>query len=165
MMKKTSILARPLVTGALIILLSATISQDVVADQNGRSFVGSWIVEVFPNPPGPPPFTNLGTINRDGTVSNSDPAFGGGHGVWKRIKRGKNEIKFLTLVPPGDPFFPANAIITVTGFVTVNRSGDEASGPFNTEFTDTDGNLLFSFDGEVRFTRIKIDDDSDSDDD
>ena len=144
------------IIGTLAILIGVMSPQDALADHTRNSFVGSWTVVGSPNPPGSPTFSNLGTIHRDGTIVNSDPAFGGGHGVWKRAGARKYKVKFLTLVPPNDPFFPPNAVITVTGVITLDRGGDTASGPFHTTFEDENGNLLFASEGTVAFTRIKL---------
>jgi hypothetical protein len=45
------------------------------------SIVGSWVVQVFPNSPGPPPLKNLFTCTEDGSTINTDPTFGTGHGI------------------------------------------------------------------------------------
>ena len=101
--------------------------QNAVADSAGLTLVGSWIVDVSPNPPGPPPFANLATIGRDGTIVNSDPIFGGGHGVWTQKGRRQFATRFLHLVSPDDPNFPPNTAITVVGHVTLDRGGNTAS--------------------------------------
>ena len=68
-----------ILTGVLSVLFGALHPQNAIADDT--SIVGSWWVQVFPNPPGPPPFKNLATATKDGGNMNSDPTFGGGHGV------------------------------------------------------------------------------------
>ena len=141
----------------LTVLIGGMGMQDAHAASNKNSFVGSWTVVGSPNPPGSPMFINLGSIHRDGTVVNSDPVFGGGHGVWKRVGPRSFEVKFLTLVPPNNPFFPPNALITVTGVVTLEDGGQLASGNFDTTFEDALGNLLLTMDGTVTFTRIQFD--------
>ena len=142
------------ITCALAILGAMT-PQDALADHKKNSLVGSWVVVGTPNT-GAPPFTNLGTIHKDGTIVNSDPDFGGGHGVWKRVGDRKYAVRFLTLVPGTSPFFPPYSLITVKGVITVGKGGDTASGPFFTTFEDPNGNLLFTSEGTVDFTRIKL---------
>ncbi len=155
---KTKLLLKSItIAAALTILIGGMSPQDAHADHRRNSFVGSWTVVGSPNPPGSPMFINLGSIHRDGTVVNSDPVFGGGHGVWKRIGGRSFEVKFLTLVPPNNPFVPPNALITVTGVVTLERGGNMASGNFETTFEDENGNLLLTTDGTVTFTRIRFD--------
>jgi hypothetical protein len=46
--------------------------------------VGSWTVEVSPNPVGSGSFTNLGTFTEDGADINSDGNGGTGHGLWRK---------------------------------------------------------------------------------
>jgi hypothetical protein len=122
------------------------------------SIVGSWIVQGFPNPPGPPPFKNLGTFTEDGGNINSDPSSGGGHGLWKKVAPRTFAIKFLTIVPPGFESigYPPETIITVTSDALIlNPQGDELRGAFNTVFTPPTGQPS-SFDGTVVLTRIKF---------
>ncbi len=139
-------------------MFSATSPQDAFADDGWRSFAGSWFVEITPDPGGPPPFTNLATVNWSGTIVTSDPDLGAGHGAWKRTGKRDFEIKFLTLVPANNPLgFPANSTVTVTAFLTVGDSGDEATGTFIAEFSDSAGNVLFVIQGDVSFTRIEVD--------
>lgn len=156
-MKKRNPFVKTLFTTAIIIFLSATSPQDALADQGLRTLVGSWFVEITPEG-GPPPFTNLATLNWPGTIVTSDPVLGSGHGAWKRVGRRDFEIRFLTLVPPGNPLgLPPDTILTVTAFLTVGDSGDEANGTNTGEFTDSAGNVLAVIEGGVRFTRIKVD--------
>ena len=53
-----------MLTGVLTVLCAVLQPQNALAAE--KSIVGSWIVQVFPNPPGPPPFKNLGTFTKDG---------------------------------------------------------------------------------------------------
>jgi hypothetical protein len=121
--------------------------------------VGSWIVEVSPNAPGPSPFKNLGTFTEDGGNINSDPTFGGGHGLWKKVGPKTYAIKFLTIVPPGfDPPFPPETILTVSSeALLLNLQGDEMKGSFKSVFTPPNGQPQFLFDGMVKLNRITFD--------
>ncbi len=155
---KTKLLLKSFaIAAALTILIGSTIPQDANAEHRRQSIVGSWTIEGTPNQPGAPSFVNLGSIHRDGTVVNSDPVFGSGNGIWRRVGPRSFEVKFLTLVPPNDPFFPPNTLITVRGEITVNRRGRVATGTFDTTFEDENGNLLLATDGTVTFTRIRFD--------
>lgn len=157
-MKTQAFLSKTTLAALFAVFLCTATMQNAVADRGKRTFVGSWIVDVSPNLPGPLPFKNLATIGREGTIVNSDPDFGGGHGVWARTGRRHFATKFLTLIPPDDPSFPPNTTITVVGNVTLDHGGNTAGGPFVTEFSDADGNVFFAFDGEVEFTRISLGD-------
>jgi hypothetical protein len=153
--KKT--IAILILTGVLSVLFGELHPQNAIADDT--SIVGSWVVQVFLNPPGPPPFKNLGTFTKDGGNINSAPSFGGGHGVWKKVGDRTFAVKFLTLVPPGfDPPFPPETTITISSEpLTLNKEGDELTGPFQTVFTHpTTEEELASFDGAVVLTRITI---------
>ena len=62
------------------------------------------------------------------------------------------------LVPPDNPLgLPPNTTLTVTAFLTVGDSGDEANGTNIGEFSDSAGNVIAVVAGDVRFTRIKVD--------
>jgi hypothetical protein len=121
------------------------------------SIVGSWIVEVSPNPPGSGSFKNLGTFTEDGGNINSDPTFGGGHGLWKKVAPRMFAIKFLTIVPPGfeSSGLPPETILTVSSeALKLNLQGDRMEGSFKTVFTPPNGQTQFLGDGTVRLTRI-----------
>jgi len=154
----------------LIALLIAFAVAPTVAFAQGRdhdhnrvhvadSIVGSWVVQVFPNSPGPPPLKNLFTCTEDGSAINTDPTFGTGHGIWQKLAPRTFAVKFLILVPPGfDPPYPLESIITVSSeSLTLNLQGDEITGPFKTVITHPiTGEQLFSFDGTVTLNRIEF---------
>jgi hypothetical protein len=132
--------------------------QNAIADDT--SIVGSWVVQIFPNPPGPPSFKNLSTLTKDGGIINYVPTFGGGHGVWKKVGNRTFAVKFLILVPAGfDPPFPAEATITVSAeSLTLDKQGDELTGSFQTVIAHpTTGEEISSFDDTVILTRITFD--------
>ena len=56
-MSATKPLAILIVTAVLTMLFGTLHPPQALADDT--SIVGSWVVQVFPNPPGPPPFKNL----------------------------------------------------------------------------------------------------------
>ena len=154
----------------LIALLIAFAVAPTVAFAQGRdhdhnrvhvadSIVGSWVVQVFPNSPGPPPLKNLFTCTEDGSAINTDPTFGTGHGIWQKLAPRTFAVKFLILVPPGfDPPYPLESIITVSSeSLTLNLQGDEITGPFKTVITHPiTGEQLLSFDGTVTLSRIEF---------
>ena len=155
-MKTRNPFTKAVFTAIIIILFSATISQGAIANEGFRSPVGSWFVVITPDAGGPPPFTNLATLNREGTIITSDPVTGAGHGAWKQTGTRDFEVKFLELLPP-DSGFPLGSILTVTASLTIDDSGDEANGTNIGEFSDPDGNVLFVVAGGVSFTRIEVD--------
>ncbi len=167
-MKTRNPFAKVIFTAVIIIFFSATSPQDALADRGSRSLAGSWFVSVTPDPGSGPPFTNLATVNRHGTIVTSDPILGGGHGAWKRTGKRDFEIKFLLLVPPVLPPFVlpelANTTLTVTAFLTVEKSGDEANGTVIGVFSDSAGVVAVQ-EGDVSFTRIEVDPSQDDDDD
>jgi hypothetical protein len=134
----------------LIVLLGA-VTPDY-SSAGHKDLVGAWIVDVMPDPPGPPPFRNIGAFSSDGVSVNTDPEFGGGHGIWKRIGPREFAGKFLTLVPAGHPF--GDGTITVTASVTLDKDGDTATGPFTTVFDAA--NFQATVTGTVVLTRIKF---------
>lgn len=156
-MSATKPLAILSVTAVLTMLFGTLHPPYALADDT--SIVGSWVVQVFPNPPGPPPFKNLVTSTRDGGNINYDPTLGAGHGVWKKVGNRMFAAKFLTLFPPGfDPPFPPETTSTVSALLTLNETGDEGTGPFQTVITHpTTGEEIASFTGTVVVTRITID--------
>ena len=136
---------------ASTLLLGALTPVDSTAGQ--KSLVGSWIVDVMPDPPGPPPFRNLVTFTADGLVLGMAPELGTTDGIW--IKTGSRQfaVKFIHLVSISSPF--GEGAVTVTSTVTVNKDGDTATGRFTTVFDTT--TLQATVTGTVVLTRITID--------
>jgi hypothetical protein len=136
------------------ILLAVTGTPSALAGaQPGKTMVGSWVVTI--NSDFGPPAIDIATVNRDGTMSNSDALFGTGHGVWKHAGASTFAFKFMTpiLMTAG---FPPGAILTVKGSATVNDGAMDASGPFEALVTDPSGFVIFGFSGTVDFARIVI---------
>ena len=155
-------------TGIFIVSIGAVGTHNANADErHGNTFAGSWFVNGTADGGVVPPFTNVATITRDGAIINTDPSFGTGHGLLKRVGHRKVSVKFVTLIPTDDPGFPPGTFLTVTGRIAVSKDGASASGPFLSVFEHPDPDIgkLFSFTGTVEFERITIDGDSDSDSD
>lgn len=140
--------------GVLTVAFASAVTQDAMAGQ--KSLAGSWTVLVVTDPPGPPPFTNLATVTKDGSVINSSPTFGTGHGAWAKLGRGEFAITFVTLVPSDIPDFPPDTSFTVSGTLTIDEEGNEATGPITTIFNDADGNELISEVGTLTLTRLMV---------
>jgi hypothetical protein len=136
---------------ASIVLLGALTPLEATAQP--KSLVGSWIVDVTPGQPGPPPLRNLVTSTPYGTTVNTDPEFGTGHGIWKKTGPRDFAGKFLTLIPSGHPL--GAGTITVTSTLTLDKDGDTATGPFTTVFDAT--NFKATVTGTVVLTRITFD--------
>ena len=154
------------VTTAALVLLILPGFQPALADGPGRTLVGSW--EVFiTNNAGLPPALDLSTVNRDGTMTNSDSVFGTGHGVWKRDGDGQFKMRFRTPIlatASGPPFFfpfPPGSILTVTATATVAVDGMTAFGPYEAVVHAPDGSggviQVFGFDGDIALSRVTID--------
>ena len=149
-----------------LVLLVLVGFQPALADAPGRTLVGSW--EVFiTNNQGLPPALDLSTVNRDGTMTNSDAVFGTGHGVWRRAGNGQFKMKFRTPIlatASGPPFhfpFPPGSVLTVTATAMVAEDGMTAFGPYQAVVHAPDGSggvvLVFAFDGNIAFSRITVD--------
>ena len=150
----------PRLVYAMVLLVCVTTVgiQDVAADErHGKSIVGSWSVVVSTNL-GPPPAVNLSTINRDGTMTNSDSQFGTGHGVWKHISGGRIAYKFMTPILMTSELVPPGSMLTVTGTWTIDSGGHTASGPYEAVVRDAFGNLVFPFFGMVELSRVTLGD-------
>ena len=148
-------------TGMLVIFIAAAGVQDAVADdQSGKTLVGSWTVVVTSNL-GLPPVTDLTTVNRDGTMTNSDAMFGTGHGVWKRVGKSQFEFKFMTPILLTAALAPPGSMLTVKGTLAVDKGGATAVGPYEAVVEHPVIGLVLPFAGTVTFARISIDDTDD----
>ena len=159
------------ISAILVFVIALVVSQAALADRSpGKTLVGAWVVEIVPV--GLEPAVDITVIHKDGTVSNSDSKLGTGHGIWKRLgaKQESEEeggkvispstfqVRFKTPILEGNSLgIPGGFILTVTATVTLDQSGNAATGPFVT----TIGPPGFpgpGFVGEVRFARISLDD-------
>jgi hypothetical protein len=145
-------------TGILVIFIAAAGIQSAAADdQSGKTLVGSWTVLVTSNL-GLPPVTDLTTVNRDGTMTNSDAMFGTGHGVWKRVGDSQFAFKFMTPILLTAPLGTPGSILTVTGTLTVDKGGATAFGPYEAVVEHPAIGIELLFEGTVSFARISIGD-------
>jgi hypothetical protein len=115
---------------------------------------GSWIVNV--NPEGIPPFENLSTFTRAGSILNT-PETGSesvGHGTW--VKTGNHQFAstFKSFLYDEAGQIAGKGKVRAT--VTLNKSADEFSGPFIFEAFDLNGNVVFSAPGTVHAIRINV---------
>jgi hypothetical protein len=133
------------------LLLGALTPLDVTAGQ--KSLVGSWIVDVTPDQPGPEPFKNIGAFTLDGLVLNTAPELGTAYGIWTKTGSQQFAVKFIHLVSVDSQF--GAGTVTVTSAVTVDKDGDTATGPFTTVFDTTA--LQVTVTGTVVLTRITLD--------
>ena len=124
-------------------------------EQRIATFVGAWVVSGVADGDVIPPFTNVSTVNRDGSLVNSDPDFGTGVGVWRRIGPNLFVGKFVTIVPD-DAGFPPGALLTVESTVTVADGSGSATGPYVSVIEHPDIGELLSFTGTVSFDRITL---------
>jgi hypothetical protein len=123
------------------------------AASDSQHLEGSWIVNVTPSgPDAPPPFVNLGAFTRDGSVVGVDSFGGGSVGEWTRIGHAQFGVTFVGLFSENGQFFR----FKVRSNITLNQKANEFTGPFLTEVTDSEGNLLFSFQGTVQASRIGV---------
>ena len=94
-------------TVGVALLVLAGYPPALADDTFGRTLVGSWDV-LITNEQGLPPNLDMTTVNKDGTLINSDAIFGTGHGAWTRAEAGRFEMRFRTPIlatASGPPFF------------------------------------------------------------
>ena len=126
------------------------------SQEYGKTFVGSWVVNLESD--AFPPFTNLSSVIKDGIVINTDPVFGTGHGVWKRIGKSEFSVKFIHQVPPDDPAFPVGTSLVVTAELVISKGGSSGSGTFRVVATNpVFGELVFAT-GMLTAERITLGD-------
>lgn len=165
---------------ALVFIVVLAGPQAAMADgAPGKTLVGTWEVYIDsmepPTEPGEPPLPpdgipdafDITVVNRDGTVSNSDPALGTGHGIWRRLGASKFEMKFTTPVPIVNALqqLPGTTLTVTTKDLTVDADGVTATGTF---FVDIEPNFipddpvfggqLPDFAGNITFVRMMFDD-------
>jgi hypothetical protein len=150
-MKKKTIYTLTLALTVMAVLSGAA---ELHAKSND-ALVGSWVVTVRPD--GSPSVTNLAIASADGTLTNSDPAFGTGVGTWEAVGGREYVVKFVHLVSSSAGLPPGTAMLVVRGSLKAKSSGKKVTGPFVTTFVDGDGNELASFAGTVRLIRIEMD--------
>ena len=157
---------RSIIAVALALLFLAGNQTALGEDTFGRTLVGSWEV-LITNQQGLPPNLDMTTVNKDGTMTNSDAVFGTGHGAWTRVGAGRFKMKFRTPIlatASGPPFFfpfPPGSVLTVTATVMVADDGMAAFGPYEAVVHAPSGAgafvQVFGFNGDVAFSRITVD--------
>ena len=113
---------------------------------------GSWEITVMPD--GGAPITDLATFTRGGGLINSDPDpnLSTGHGTW--VKTGGREFT-VTFIHFLSNQGAALGTVKVRAVIQLDRQTDTFSGPFRTDVL-IGGNLVQSFCGTVRATRIAV---------
>jgi len=139
---------------AVLVMLLGTQSNLRAASQPGHTLEGSWIVTV--NPEGIPPFENLSTFTRDGSIVNTPETTSEsvGHGTWVKTENHQFASTFKSFLY--DEMGQISGKGKVRAAVTLNKSSDEFSGPFIFEAFDLNGNVVFSVTGTVHATRINV---------
>lgn len=129
--------------------------------QQRKAIAGKW--EVVANPINPPPgfpteFRALHTFTEDGrfieTSANNPVGAGGARGEWRYEGGRKYSVTFLFYV--FDPTGKHAVTIRVRTLLTLNRKGDEWSGPFRFDLMTPDGHLLQTGEGSHRAKRVEI---------
>lgn len=114
-----------------------------------------------PEEGGPPPFLALFTFAADGGVVETDAGpptplqFSAGHGEWRRAGRANT---FNITYTQFEFDAAQNHIGIFRGRITarLNRAQTELTGNITVEFSDLDGNLLFSGNGTVKGHRLPV---------
>jgi len=134
-------------------------------EYSGRTLVGSWVVRVTAPDTPAPFFVDLTTVNKDRTMLNTNALLGTGHGAWERTGDSTFAIKFMTLIPPVNPFgAPLGATLVVAGSLAVDQGGQTASGAYKAAVILPPAPPafeppppLFEFEGTIDFSRILVD--------
>jgi hypothetical protein len=162
----------------LVLILALAGPRAAIADRSpGKTLVGTWEVLVFEAPdcenvdPMPPPdavpvTVDITVVNRDGTVTNTDPALGTGHGIWKGVGHSTFKMKFKTPVMFINVFelLPTTTLTINTRDLTVARGGMTAIGTFEADIEPDKSDIpiqsdfLDDFCGQIVFNRMTFDD-------
>lgn len=135
------------------------------AQEQGRGFVGSWLVSPTIDEA---TAVALTTFTADGTILTSNrptqaapPALGAGpilqslgHGRWEAT--GSNEATVTFVFLQTDPSGAYLGTRTIRGRLTLDPSGDRWSGEFSATIADAAGSVLAESKGTVAATRITV---------
>jgi len=123
------------------------------ADRDARSPVGSWIINIAPDPEtGVPPFVNYCANTKDGRVINSNEAGHTSIGEWSRTASNQFAVTFMGSEMSDGQTTPYK----VRSTVELSQDGEEFTGPFVTEVFDAAGNVIFTITGTIQATRIHV---------
>lgn len=125
-----------------------------------KTIVGSWLVQITPTIQ--PPFTSLSTFTQDGGFIATDssslvaPLYSPGLGQWSFAPHRNNtyDLTFLNLLTDEHGAFAGIAKVRARGSLTNGRR--EFEGTFAVDVFDPAGALVFSDDGTLHGTRIKL---------
>ena len=142
-----------------------TTAQDASPVAAGQSFVGSWRITVN-GVPNAPLLPTIATFAADGTFIHTTPPvvpalpgspyrlvfFSAGHGSWASAGMGAATVTFVHLTTDENGTYLGTQ--TVQGGLQLDGGGDDFTGVFTVEEADPLGNVVDSFAGTVRATRI-----------
>lgn len=148
-------LTKALLPGLLALSAAIPLSTAVTTTSNSPEpsatsrLAGVWEIAGVPDPVfGIPPFANVTTIGRDGSIVNVDPELGSSVGESFRSGPRTYTAGFFGYLDVGVP-----ATYEVSSTLTLS-SLDAFSGPFRTRVFDLAGNFLFEYEGNVSGKRL-----------
>lgn len=129
-----------------------------------NNIAGSWSATVTPT--GGAPFQALLTFDQGGGVIGSAqgdillnpppgvaPGATGVHGSWKRVGNRQYLFTVKQIFYSADGSYEGGN--KVRNLVQLNQSGDVISGQYKFDYTDANGNVVFSGTGTIQATRIE----------
>jgi hypothetical protein len=155
MLNRRSTLIYVAATAASALALTSTSS---FSQSNAAQLVGSWKGAVTPtSPPGLAPFTSLITFTSDGSVIESrrllatPTPFGplletAGHGAWNRTDEREFDVHFVFLLQNATTGADLGTD-NVQLHLTLDSTGSNLTGTFQSTVKDTSGNPLFTASG------------------
>ncbi len=156
------------VAGLLITLLTVS-GASAVGESNAAKLEGSWSGTVTAINPPLGSFANLITFIPGGGVIESrrlyvpETPFGPlletpGHGEWSKVGERTFQVNFMFLMQgaPDNPYSPGAPIGTdhISLQLSLNPSGTELTGTFESEIRDLAGNVIFAASGTYAATPI-----------
>lgn len=121
---------------------------------DGQRLQGSWNVTAHVE--GEPLIHALITFNNDGgfVETAAAPGISAGHGNWTRTGHNQFALTALYLRLDATGHFVGTSKVRST--FTLSESSGVASGPFQTDVFDADGNMISSFGGSAEAARISV---------
>jgi hypothetical protein len=115
--------------------------------------VGSWSVEVWPDPGSPiPPSLNFAALTADGILINSNMIGATAIGGWRKVGPKSYATTFTGFDVIGDQAFR----YVVRGLLDLSLDGATLDGPFVTDLYTAEGTHIASVTGTVHCERLAV---------
>lgn len=140
----------------VVLLFVALLGSQTLLGENAqaasKSISGSWVINITPEDPPVPPFTNLSAFTKDGLVISSNQEGLVSIGVWEKRSNYTYQASFQGFEGSGEEAIRYE----VRSIIKLNKTKEQFSGPFITDIYTLEGDFLFKISGTIKGDRMHV---------